>query len=220
MRLGRVGGDPRFSLALSANSGGSWLGQAGAPRSAKPSIWAWGAAGGSLATLRDEQRAGRAEESRALCSAPRAAPAAATERASRTPRAPSLRPSALRLATLEKGQLEAPRLHGPPPRPGATPQARGCHRGRVESILASEKGGKEAAAIRCLTSLPTSLSFSIFYSFGFQIIGPEGGVHNPEAGDSWQICVCILLGKDQQKGDWKSGFFGSSLSLCYLGQVA
>ena len=136
------------------------------------------------------------------------------------PRSVPVWPCALRLATLEKGQLEAPRLHGPPPRPGATPQARGCHRGRVESILASEKGGKEAAAIRCLTSLPTSLSFSIFYSFGFQIIGPEGGVHNPEAGDSWQICVCILLGKDQQKGDWKSGFLGSSLSLCYLGQVA
>lgn len=32
--------------------------------------------------------------------------------------------------------------------------------------------------MRGLTSLPTSIAFSIFYSFGFQIIGPEGGVQN------------------------------------------
>lgn len=82
----------------------------------------------------------------------------------------------------EKGQLEAPRLLGPPPRSGAAPQARGCHRGRAESIAASEKGSKEAAAIRCLPSLPTPISFSIFYSFGFQIIGPEGGVQNCGSG--------------------------------------
>lgn len=78
----------------------------------------------------------------------------------------------------EKGQLEAPRLREPPPRPGVAPQARDCQPGKAESILVSKKGSKEAAAIRCLPSPPTSISFSIFYSFGFQIIGPEGGVQN------------------------------------------
>lgn len=121
---------------------------------------------------------------------------------------------------VEKGQLEAPRLRGPPPRPGVAPQARDCQRGRAESILTSKKGSKEAAAIRCLTSPPTSISFSIFYSFGFQIIGPEGGVQN--WGSRRQLAtICILLMKDLQKGKRSLTFWFVFVtdSLCYLGQV-
>lgn len=121
---------------------------------------------------------------------------------------------------VEKGQLEAPRLRGPPPRPGVAPQARGCQRGRAESILASKKGSKKAAAIRGLTSLPTSVSFSFFYSFGFQIIGPEGGVQN---WGSWRQLATIstLLMKDLQKGRRNLTFWFAFVtdSLSYLGQV-
>lgn len=105
----------------------------------------------------------------------------------------------------EKGQLEAPRLRRPPPRPGVVPQARGCHRGRAESLLVSQKGSKEAAAIRCFPSLTTSISFSIFYSFGFQI-GPGGG--GVQICGSWrQVANRSILLREEQQKDWKSGFW-------------
>lgn len=138
-----MGREPCFSLALSANSGGSWRGEAGDPRSAQPRIWAWGAAGGSSGTSSTpgEQK--------------RAAPGTVRPGQLRQllwhghsghpghPGSAPVWPCALPLATLEMGQLEAPRLRGPPRRPGAAPQARVCHRGRAESILSSEKEARK-----------------------------------------------------------------------------
>lgn len=214
-----LGRDPRFSLARTLTlDGAGWgkpllraLHSPGSETPAPPEA-PWLPVGlpaaprvvGRAAPWLSERRS-------AQSSGPRAAPAAASTRASLLP--PQVGAALRGWRLQEKGQLESPRLRGTLRRPGAAPQARGCHPGRAESILASKRGSKEAAAIHCLMPLPTSVSFSISYSFGFQIIGPE------ERGTELWILetvgkykYCILLRKDQRQEGRKFGF---GVRLCH-----
>lgn len=157
-----LGRDLRFSLALSANLGGSWLGEALAPCSAQPRLRASGAAprllgcppaSSSPAALRGEQRSGLARESSARRGGPGATSAAAPLRASPET---LLRPSlALRSAAGDarrrRGSWRRPdcsdprRGPEPRPRPGAVTEE---EQSRLQLLKKEARKRQQSAASR------------------------------------------------------------------------
>lgn len=120
----------------------------------------------------------------------------------------------------EKGQLEAPRLREPPPRPGVAPQARDCQPGKAESILVPKKR-KQGSGSNPLPPIPADLHL-IFDFLLFWFSDNWAGGRGTELGLLKTVGNYILLMKDQQEGRRNLAFWFAFVtgSLCSLGQVA